>query len=130
MRRRTLTTALAVLALAPFALGACGGDDGGNGGGGDTAAEGGGGGGGEAMGGNAEAGAKVFASAGCGGCHTLAAANASGTKAPNLDELQPSEDEVAEQVRNGGGGMPAFGDKLSDQEIADVAAFVSANAGT
>jgi mono/diheme cytochrome c family protein len=130
MRRRTLIAALAVLAFAPFALGACGGDDGGNGGGGDTAAEGDGGGGGAGMAGNAEAGAEVFASAGCGGCHTLAAADASGTKAPNLDELQPSEAAVAEQVRNGGGGMPAFGDRLSDQEIADVAAFVSANAGS
>jgi mono/diheme cytochrome c family protein len=30
-----------------------------------------------------------------------------------------------EQIRNGGGGMPAFGDRLSDQEIADVAAFVT-----
>ena len=29
------------------------------------------------------------------------------------------------QVQNGGGGMPAFGDRLSDQEIADVAAFVT-----
>ena len=34
-------------------------------------------------------GAKVFASAGCGGCHTLAAADASGEVGPNLDDLQP-----------------------------------------
>jgi mono/diheme cytochrome c family protein len=31
-------------------------------------------------------GAQVFASNGCGGCHTLAAANAGGTVGPNLDE--------------------------------------------
>ena len=110
---------LVAVVLVPFAFGACGGGDGGgeaNGGGGGAT-------------GNAEAGAKVFADSGCGNCHTLAAANAKGTTAPNLDEAEPSADEVAEQVRNGGGGMPAFGDKLSDQQIADVAAYVSESAG-
>ena len=29
------------------------------------------------------------------------------------------------QVTNGGGGMPAFGDQLSDKQIADVSAFVT-----
>ena len=29
------------------------------------------------------------------------------------------------QVTNGGGGMPAFGDQLSKQQISDVAAFVT-----
>ena len=72
----------------------------------------------------------MFASAGCGGCHTLKAANSSGTTGPNLDELKPSEDEVREQVTNGGGGMPSFKDRLSEQEIADVAAFVSSSAGS
>ena len=33
----------------------------------------------------------VFASAGCGGCHTLKAAGATGTVGPNLDALKPSE---------------------------------------
>jgi mono/diheme cytochrome c family protein len=32
---------------------------------------------------------------------------------------------VVKQVTNGGGGMPAFKGKLSDEEIEDVAAFVS-----
>ena len=32
---------------------------------------------------------------------------------------------VTADRQNGGGGMPAFGDRLSDQEIADVAAFVT-----
>jgi mono/diheme cytochrome c family protein len=32
-------------------------------------------------------GAQVFASNGCGGCHTLAAANASGVTGPNLEEV-------------------------------------------
>jgi mono/diheme cytochrome c family protein len=79
--------------------------------------------------GNPSAGADVFASAGCGSCHTLAAANATGTSAPNLDERQPDMATVVEQVTNGGGGMPAFDDQLSEQQIQDVAAFVSENAG-
>ena len=39
--------------------------------------------------GDASNGAQVFASAGCGGCHTLEAAGSSGTVGPNLDESQP-----------------------------------------
>ena len=48
-------------------------------------------------------------SAGCGGCHTLADAGASGAVGPNLDDLKPDAATVAAQVENGGGGMPAFG---------------------
>jgi mono/diheme cytochrome c family protein len=69
-------------------------------------------------------GAAVFASAGCGGCHTFGPANSSGTVGPNLDEIDRSKDEIAQQVRNGGGGMPAFGDRLSDAEIDAVADYV------
>jgi mono/diheme cytochrome c family protein len=81
--------------------------------------------------GGAEAadGAAVFASAGCGNCHTLKAADATGSVGPNLDELMPDEEQVAAQVANGGGGMPAFGDQLSDAEIEAVAQYVSQNAG-
>ena len=32
--------------------------------------------------------------AGCGGCHTLAAAKSTGQTGPNLDALKPSEDEM------------------------------------
>jgi mono/diheme cytochrome c family protein len=70
-------------------------------------------------------GKKVFASAGCGGCHTFSAAGSTGTVGPNLDEASVDFDAAVQQVKNGGGGMPAFGDRLSDQEIADVAAFVT-----
>ena len=75
-------------------------------------------------------GAEVFADAGCGSCHTLAAAGASGTTGPNLDEVQPDKETVAEQVTNGGGGMPAFGDRLSDEEIDAVATYVAESAGS
>ncbi len=79
--------------------------------------------GGEA--GDAANGEEVFASAGCGGCHTFAAAGSSGSVGPDLDDAAPSFDAVVTQVTNGGGAMPAFGDELSAQEIRDVAAFVS-----
>lgn len=74
--------------------------------------------------GDPEAGAEVFASAGCADCHTLSAAGSSGTVGPNLDDFAGDFDAVVEQVRQGGGGMPAFEGTLSDQEILDVAAFV------
>jgi mono/diheme cytochrome c family protein len=79
--------------------------------------------------GDAENGASVFASAGCGGCHTLSDAGSSGSIGPNLDDLAPSQEQVAAKVRVGGGGMPAFEGQLSDQEIQDVAAYVSSVAG-
>jgi mono/diheme cytochrome c family protein len=67
----------------------------------------------------------IYASAGCGGCHTFSAAGSTGTVGPNLDEASIDFDAAVQQVKNGGGGMPAFGDRLSDQEITDVAAFVT-----
>ena len=84
--------------------------------------------GGEDTGGAVD-GAAVFASAGCGNCHTLSAANATGNVGPNLDELQPDAATVEEQVRSGGGGMPAFEGELSDDEIAAVSEYVASSAG-
>jgi mono/diheme cytochrome c family protein len=84
---------------------------------------------GEAAGGNAAAGKTVFASAGCGSCHTLADAGTSGTVGPNLDDAQPSFDLVVDRVTNGQGAMPSFKDQLSEQQINDVAAYVSSTAG-
>jgi mono/diheme cytochrome c family protein len=37
---------------------------------------------------------------------------------------------VEQQVRNGGGGMPAFEGKLSDAQISAVASYVAGNAGS
>jgi cytochrome c6 len=75
------------------------------------------------------AGKKVFADAGCGGCHTLKDAGTSGNVGPNLDQLKPSQDRVAKQVTNGGAVMPAFKDRLSKAQIEAVAAYVSSVAG-
>ena len=75
------------------------------------------------------AGKQLFQQA-CGSCHTLADAGTSGTVGPNLDEAQPDEALVVERVTNGQGVMPSFADQLSEQQIADVAAYVSSVAGT
>lgn len=74
--------------------------------------------------GDAKKGGPVFASVGCGGCHTLTAANASGTVGPNLDTLKPDYRAVTAQVTNGGAAMPSFKGRLSTKQIADVAAYV------
>jgi mono/diheme cytochrome c family protein len=122
-----------LLAALIFALGAAG-----CGGGGDTTAtpettagtlptatEGGG-----AEGeGDPAAGKQVLMDAGCGGCHTLKDAGTSGQVGPNLDEAKPSSDLVVERVTNGKGVMPSFKGKLTDQQIQDVAAYVSSVAG-
>lgn len=77
--------------------------------------------------GDAAAGEAVFASAGCGGCHTLEAAGSSGNVGPNLDESQPDAELVEQRVRNGSGPMPAFEGQLDDEEIANVIAYVVAS---
>ena len=71
------------------------------------------------------AGKETFASAGCGACHTLADAGATGTVGPSLDAAQPSAELVVDRVTNGLGAMPSFAGELSDAEIAAVAAYVS-----
>jgi cytochrome c6 len=92
-----------------------------------TTEEGGGGGGGGE--GDAANGKQIFAAQGCGSCHVLADAGSSGTVGPNLDDSQPEAELVVERVTNGSGAMPSFSDKLSEQEINDVAAYVSTAAG-
>jgi mono/diheme cytochrome c family protein len=79
--------------------------------------------------GDASAGESVYASAGCGACHTLSAAGSSGTVGPNLDDAQPSYELAVTRVTLGRGGMPSFQDQLEPQQIADVSEFVSSSAG-
>jgi mono/diheme cytochrome c family protein len=76
-------------------------------------------------------GAAIFKGAGCSGCHTLAAAHATGTVGPNLDQLAPNLTIaiVAHQVTNGGAVMPAFKGKLSAAQIQAVAKYVASSAG-
>jgi mono/diheme cytochrome c family protein len=65
----------------------------------------------------------------CSSCHTLAAAGASGKVGPNLDQLKPGPDLVTSQVKTGGGAMPSFKGKLTDDQIKQIADYVSSNAG-
>ena len=81
--------------------------------------------------GDPAAGKEVFLGASaCGGCHTLADAGSTGAVGPNLDDAQPSEELVLDRVTNGQGGMPSFSSTLNEQQIADVAAYVSSVAGS
>ena len=79
--------------------------------------------------GDPTAGKKIFESAGCKGCHTLAEANATGTVGPNLDQAKPDYRLATARVTLGKGAMPSFKGSLSDQQIADVAAFVVKSTG-
>lgn len=71
----------------------------------------------------------IFAAAGCGGCHALADANAAGAVGPSLDDAMPTRELAIDRVTNGLGGMPAFGDQLSPEQIDAVAEYVASVAG-
>ena len=87
-------------------------------------------GGGGAPQGDPVAGKAIFTGpSGCTGCHTLSDAGSTGTVGPNLDDAMPSFDLAYDRVTNGQGGMPSFATSLTDQQRADVAAYVSSVAG-
>ena len=79
--------------------------------------------------GDPAAGKELFL-ANCGGCHVLSDAGTSGTIGPNLDDSQPDAALVVDRVTNGQGAMPPFAGTLTEQQIADVAAYVSTAAGS
>lgn len=92
----------------------------------------------EAAGGGSP-GAQLFSDNGCGSCHTFAAASASGTLGPDLDEVVPnmSKDEVHEALVDPNATipkgyqpniMPSF-DKLSDEELDELVKFLMTSAG-
>jgi mono/diheme cytochrome c family protein len=72
-----------------------------------------------------EAGARVFREAGCGTCHALSAAGSVGRIGPSLDRRRLGATAVAAQVRDGGGGMPAFDGRLSEDQIDALATYVA-----
>lgn len=78
-----------------------------------------------AEGDDTEAAGRELFTANCGSCHTLADAGTAGAVGPNLDTLDLTTERVEQQVRNGGGAMPAFEGTLSDDEIETVAAYVA-----
>ena len=61
----------------------------------------------------------------CGSCHALSAAGTSGSIGPNLDDTSLDASAIEGIVTDGTGSMPAFGDALSEEEIAAVAEFVA-----
>ncbi len=78
----------------------------------------------ETLVGNPGAGAAVWTSAGCGACHVLKAAGATGQVGPNLDSSAPGQDLVIQRVTNGINVMPAFNTSLSGGDIQNLAAYV------
>ena len=81
--------------------------------------------------GDPTAGKAIFLKAGCTGCHTLADAHSTGTVGPNLDQAKPDFRKATARVTLGKSAMPSFKGQLTDQQIADVAAYVvKATGGT
>jgi mono/diheme cytochrome c family protein len=92
--------------------------------------------------GNPAAGKQVFTSQGCGSCHTFAPAGTSGSVGPNLGHLaadaqkagQPLPDYTKTSITDPNayvvpgfpkGVMPTTYSSLSDQQIADLVAFLT-----
>ena len=85
---------------------------------------------------NPAAGKKVFADSGCGGCHTLQAAGATGQIGPDLDKVLTGKDaafiktsitDPNAQIASGyqPNIMPAsYGSQLTSQQISDLVAFL------
>lgn len=81
-------------------------------------------------------GAQVFANNGCGGCHTLAAANAGGVTGPDLDEALPGvtrkhlEQMIVDPNAEVAKGYPAnvmpqnYGELLSKKELEDLISYL------
>jgi cytochrome c oxidase subunit 2 len=76
-------------------------------------------------------GQEVFARMGCGGCHTLAAANARGPIGPNLDERLGAHTRASLTAKiltpGAGSNMPSdFGERMSDAELNALVDFLLA----
>jgi mono/diheme cytochrome c family protein len=75
-------------------------------------------------GGEANRGAVVF-SENCSTCHGATGHGGNGGPDLRTMPLAQTEEGAIQQVTNGGGGMPAFGGTLSEEEIENVAAYVA-----
>ncbi|HET9323975.1 MAG TPA: c-type cytochrome [Gaiellaceae bacterium] len=65
----------------------------------------------------------------CGSCHTFKEAGTSGQVGPNLDQVHPTYQRALTQITNGGRVMPAFGERLTKQQIQALARYVSKSGG-
>lgn len=96
--------------------------------------------------GDAKAGAALFTSQGCGGCHTFKPAGTNGTIGPDLDKLAAyaktanqgsleafTDESIANPsayIEKGYSNvMPNFGQTLSAKQIADLVAYLTKNQG-
>jgi mono/diheme cytochrome c family protein len=82
-------------------------------------------------------GEQIFTSSGCGGCHTLSAANAGATVGPNLDEVVPKmsksmlEESIVDPNAKIATGFPAnvmpttFGSMLSPTELKELIEYLT-----
>ena len=93
--------------------------------------------------GNPARGKALFASSGCGGCHTFKPAGTNGKVGPDLDKLAadaqkanqgPLDQYTFNSIKNPSayvvpgypnGVMPNYGTQLNDQQIADLVAFLT-----
>lgn len=81
-----------------------------------------------------------FEDEGCDRCHSIAAIDAEGKLGPRLDTIDDDADDIAESIVEPrddiADGFPEklmpddYGERLSDREVVDLAAFVAAVAGT
>lgn len=70
-------------------------------------------------------GRRIFVSAGCGSCHTVASANTHGSIGPNFDTSeQLDRAQIHTQLNAGVGGMPSFRDRLTPRQEDAVTEFV------
>jgi len=71
-------------------------------------------------------GAELFATKGCTHCH--GPAGVGGGKGPDLQLVRTrlKRDQILTQIHNGGKSMPDFGDKLTADQINDLASFLLA----
>jgi cytochrome c6 len=72
---------------------------------------------------------KAIFTSSCGSCHTLADAGTTGTVGPNLDDTKPGLERAVSQITSGGGGMPPFKGRLSEEQIQALAEYVVESTG-
>jgi mono/diheme cytochrome c family protein len=74
---------------------------------------------------NSDKGKELFVTWGCGNCHVLADAGAAGQVGPSLDgNPNLTAALVVNRITYGQGGMLAYGGQLSEEDIADIAAYI------
>jgi mono/diheme cytochrome c family protein len=77
---------------------------------------------------NEEAGALLFRDKGCVHCHGVGGVGTK--KAPSLVDIRKNKqwtpEKMTSQILNGGKKMPPFADSLSDQEVAQIIAYLRA----